>query len=84
VRAAAFAGGDLCDGAGQKIDFHQLKAERLALGDPRPSIEERYPSHRTYVRQVAHVAMRLRLERFLLAEDMRRYIQDAEASSVGR
>ena len=31
-----FAGDDLCDAAGQKIDFPQTKAERLAAGDPRP------------------------------------------------
>ena len=51
VRAAAFGGDDLCDAAGQKIDFHQTKDERLAAGDPRLSIEERYPTHRRYVRR---------------------------------
>jgi hypothetical protein len=45
LRAAAFAGDDLCDGFGQKLDFLQTKAERLAMGDTRPSIEERYPNH---------------------------------------
>ena len=35
LRAAAFAGDDLCDMAGQKIDFRQTKADRLAAGDPR-------------------------------------------------
>jgi hypothetical protein len=84
LRAAAFGGDDLCDAAGQKIDFHQSKAERLAFGDARPSIEERYPSHHTYVRRVAHVARRLHLERFLLDEDVNRYIENAEASSIGR
>ena len=32
--------------AGQKIDLRQTKADRLAVGDPRLSIEERYPTHR--------------------------------------
>ncbi len=45
VRAASFAGADLCDAFGQKIDFAQTRAERLAAGDPRLSIEERYPNH---------------------------------------
>jgi Alpha/beta hydrolase domain len=69
VRDAAFAGDDLCDAAGQKIDFHQTKAERLAAGDPRPSVEERYPNHEQYVRQVAHAARRLNRHHLLLDED---------------
>jgi Alpha/beta hydrolase domain len=82
VRAAAFAGDDLCDAAGQKIDFLQTKSERLATGDPRLSIEERYPNHRQYVREVAHAAKRLHRRGLLLEEDVQRYIKDAEASSV--
>jgi len=42
-----------CDAAGQKIDFAQTRAERLSSGDPRLSIEERYPRHARYVRAVA-------------------------------
>jgi hypothetical protein len=78
VRAAAFAGDDLCDAAGQKIDFPQTKAERLAAGDPRPSVEERYPHHKQYVREVAHAAKRLNHHRLLLDEDVQRYIKEAE------
>lgn len=51
-RAPAFAGPDLCDAAGMKIDFPRTKAERLATGDPRPSIEERYQTHGSYVNRV--------------------------------
>ncbi|MBA3439097.1 MAG: hypothetical protein H0T92_04425, partial [Pyrinomonadaceae bacterium] len=56
LRAAAFAGDDLCDAAGQKIDFRQTKTERLVIGDPRLSIEERYPTHEKYVKKVGHAA----------------------------
>jgi hypothetical protein len=84
VRAAAFGGDDLCDAAGQKIDFHQTRAERLAFGDPRPSIEERYPNHRSYVNEVTRIAWRLHRNGFLLAEDVQRYIQNAEASGIGQ
>ena len=84
LRAAAFAGDDLCDASGQKLDFAQTKAERLALGDPRPSIEERYPTHKKYVKDVTHAAKRLFDQRLLLAEDVQRYILSAEASSIGR
>ena len=41
LRAAALAGDDLCEAAGQEIDFPQTKADRLATGDPRLSIDER-------------------------------------------
>ncbi len=81
LRAAAFAGDDLCDAAGQKIDFRQTQAERLAAGDPRLSIEERYPNHRQYVREVAHAAKCLQRHGLLLDEDLQRYIKDAEGSS---
>jgi Alpha/beta hydrolase domain len=84
LRAAAFAGDDLCDLAGQKIDFRQTKADRLAVGDPRLSIEERYPTHNKYVREVTRAAIRLYWQRLLLDEDVRRYIGEAEASSIGK
>ena len=83
LRAAAFAGDDLCDAAGQKIDFRHTKAERLAAGDPRLSLEERYPYHRQYVREVAYAAMCLGQQRLLLGEDVQRYTKDAEDSSIG-
>jgi hypothetical protein len=80
VRAAAFAGDDLCDAAGQKIDFPKTQTERLAAGDPRLSIEERYPNHRQYVREVAHASKCLQRHGLLLDEDVQRYIKDAEGS----
>ena len=70
--------------AGQKIDFRQTKADRLAVGDPRLSIEERYPTHEEYVREVTRAAIRLYRQRLLLDEDVRRYIGEAEASSIGK
>jgi Alpha/beta hydrolase domain len=84
LRAAAFAGDDLCDPAGQKIDFAQTRAERRAAGDPRLSIEERYPSHGTYVSAVARAANDLHRQRFLLDEDVEQIIDAAAESSIGR
>jgi Alpha/beta hydrolase domain len=84
LRASAFAGDDLCDAAGQKIDFAQTKADRLAPGDPRLSIDERYPTHKKYVKDVTRAAERLFRQRLLLAEDVQRYIQRAETSSIGK
>ncbi len=65
---------DGCDASGQKIDFAQTKSERLASGDPRLSIEERYPNHGRYVIAVVRAAVRLHQQRFLLSEDLRDYI----------
>ena len=84
LRAASFAGGDLCDQSGQKIDFAQTMAERVAAGDPRLSIEERYPNHGTYVSAVARAANRLHRQRFLLDEDVERIIEAAAESSIGK
>ncbi|MGI9165633.1 MAG: alpha/beta hydrolase domain-containing protein [Pyrinomonadaceae bacterium] len=84
LRGAAFAGDDLCDPFGQKIDFRQTRAERLAIGDPRLSLEERYQTHEKYVKQVTHAAKHLQRRRLLLDEDVERYIKAAEASSIGK
>ena len=84
VRAASFAGDDLCDAFGQKIDFAQTEAERLAADDPRLSIEERYPNHGAYVSAVARAANGLHRQRFLLDEDVERIIGAAAESSIGK
>jgi hypothetical protein len=78
------AAGDGCDAAGQRIDFPKTKADREATGDPRPSIEERYPTHEKYMKKVTHAAQRLRHRRLLLEEDVQRYIEEAEASGIGK
>jgi hypothetical protein len=39
---------DGCEGSGQYIPFPKTKADRLASGDPRLSIEERYGNSATY------------------------------------
>jgi hypothetical protein len=83
LRTPAFGGDDLCT-AGQMIAFAQTKAERLAVGDPRLSIEERYPNHGKYVSAVARAANRLHHDRLLLGEDVERYVDAAAASGIGK
>jgi hypothetical protein len=73
---------DGCDAAGQKIDFAKTKAARLAAGDPRPSLEERYADHATYVGLVSRAAQALKEQRFLLDEDVQRITAAAQAASV--
>jgi len=94
LRAAAFGGGpvpasggrfdntDGCEASGQWIAFKSTKAERLAAGDPRRSLEERYKDHDGYVKAVGKAARKLEKRRFLLDEDVQRYIDEAQASGV--
>ena len=78
-------GGDyrLCTASGSFIPFAKTKAQRLASGDPRPSLEERYPSHDSYVKKVEQAAEKLVKERFLLEEDAQKIIDTAAKSSIG-
>jgi Alpha/beta hydrolase domain len=55
---------------GSTIPFPATRAERQAAGDPRPSIEERYPSKEDYLRRVQHAAEALVAQGYLLAEDL--------------
>src|SRR5205085_5681239 len=52
LRAGAHAN-DGCEGSGQMIAFPKTKVDRLASGDPRLSIEERYPSFSAYYSAVS-------------------------------
>ena len=47
----------------------KTKAERVASGDPRPSVEERYPSFGQYQSAVMRGMDNLVKDRFLLCED---------------
>lgn len=84
LRAPAFGGGpwDGCEASGQWIPFATTKAERLASGDPRKSLQERYEDHAGYVMEVAKEARKLQERRLLLPEDVQRYIDAAQAGNV--
>jgi hypothetical protein len=73
---------DGCDASGQRLPFAETKAARLAGGDPRLSLQERYKDHDTYVKLVTSAAQRLEHERLLLDEDVQNYIAAAQAASV--
>ncbi|MCC7174561.1 MAG: hypothetical protein IT159_05135 [Bryobacterales bacterium] len=84
VTASGYLKGQTCGFAGGFIPFARTRAERLAEGDPRPSLEERYGTHEGYVSRVRAAAERLVRERFLLPEDAGRIIEQAEASAILR
>ena len=82
LRRAGFGENEGCEADGQHIPFKTTKAERMAAGDPRLSLEERYKNHDGYVKAVTRAAGKLQWQRFLLLEDAQRYIEEAEASDV--
>jgi hypothetical protein len=66
------------------IPFATTRAERLASGDPRVSLEERYGTHDGYVKAVTAAANALVTKGFLLRADADAMIGQAEASRVLR
>src|SRR5258708_32614800 len=84
LRAAGNRAPDLCSLTGSFIPFVTTNAERLAAGDPRPSLQERYEDHDGYVEAVREAARQLVKLRLLLLEDAARFIRNAEASDVLR
>jgi hypothetical protein len=84
LRRDGFGEGDQCAGTGSFIPFAKTRAERVASGDPRLSLEERYPTHEAYVTAVRRAADGLVRERLLLRADAEDIVRRAEASDVGR
>jgi len=71
-----------CNLQGSFIPFAATKAERDAASDPRPSLEERYPSKDTYVAAIRTAADGLVKARMLLSDDAARLIADAQRDGV--
>jgi hypothetical protein len=68
--------------AGGYIPFAVTKAQRMASGDPRLSVEERYGTQDGYLCAVRIAATKLMRQGFLLPEDADRLIAQAAASDV--
>ena len=84
LRAPQFGGPDGCESFGQFLPFATTMAQRLANGDSRPSLEERYQTHDRYVLYVRKSALTLQFQRLLLQADVDKYITDAQNSNVLR
>ena len=82
VRKAGFSEGDSCDLTGSVVPLFRTLAERQAAGDPRPSLQERYPTHANYVARVTAAANSLVARRLLLPEDAQFLIDQASAAAV--
>jgi hypothetical protein len=81
LRSAAFGGKadgtDGCESTGQSVVFAPTAAARLAVGDPRPSLDERYGSHAGLVAARTAAANALLAKRLLLQADVNAYISNA-------
>lgn len=75
---------DLCALSGTYVPFARTRAERLASGDARPSLEERYGNRAGFVKAVRHASKELVKQRFLLKEDADKFIRAAAESDVLR
>jgi len=60
---------DGCESSGQMIAFPRTAADRAATGDPRPSVEERYPTFQAYYSKVVSAIDDLIAQRLYLCED---------------
>jgi len=84
IAAEGFHAGKICNYAGGMIPFARTAAERLASGDPRLSLEERYGTHAGYVEAVREAAAHALEQGFLLPADAEALIARAEAGNVLR
>ncbi len=82
AQASGFFKGQICGFSGGYIPFARTRAERIASGDPRPSIEERYGTQEGYVCVVRRAAESLVKDRFLLRADADRIISAAAGAGV--
>jgi len=79
VRAAGFSQGDACDLTGGYIPFAVTKAQRIASGDPRLSLQERYGSTAGYISAVTAAVNSLVSQRLILSSDAAGAISNATA-----
>ena len=66
------------------IPFARTKAERIAGGDPRLSLEERYQTHDGYVQAVTTAAAKLVKDGYLREADADAMVKQAQASAILR
>jgi hypothetical protein len=72
IRARGHGHGMLHDFSGSTIPLPDTADERIATGDPRLSIEERYTDQTGYTAAIRRAAESLAADRFLLEEDIER------------
>ena len=82
LRREGFSENEGLESDGQYIPFAKTRSDRIATGDPRLSLEERYADHEGYVAAVERAARKLGEERFLLPVDVKKYIEEARSRDI--
>ena len=82
LRAIGHGANDFCSLTGSYIPFAKAAEERIPLGDPRLSLEERYKNHNSYLIRVLFAALSLYKRGFLLKNDMAQIIKDAATGDM--
>jgi hypothetical protein len=81
IRREGFSEGDACDTAGSYMPFAVTKGERVATGDLRPSLQERYGTLANYTILATAAANQLVAQRLLLQSDLAAAIQSATSQA---
>ena len=82
LRAPGPRSRDLCGLSGSFFSFFDTRVDRLAAGDSRLSLEERYGDHEGFVDAVRQAVRELTADRFLLTEDAETIIRLAKDSDI--
>jgi Alpha/beta hydrolase domain len=82
IQSAGFFKAQICGFTGGYVPFAVTKAERVAAGDSRPSLEERYGTQDGYMCVVRRAAEQLVQSRFLLREDADRTVAAAAGARI--
>jgi hypothetical protein len=77
LRKSGYGEGELCGINGSTIPFAKTLSSRMASGDQRASLAERYPGSDAYVRAVASSVRGLQEQRLLLPADGEKIMQKA-------
>jgi hypothetical protein len=80
--ASGFEKGTGCGFQGGYIPFAATRQQRIASGDPRPSLEERYGTHEIYVAKVRQTAQELVSQHLLLRTDADRLVLEAQKAAI--
>lgn len=83
-RAEGYGPTAFCALQGGVLPLAETRAARLAAGDPRLSVEERYPTRDAYVAAVRAAAERLVAQRLMLPEDVETQVRAARDDTLAR
>ncbi len=81
MQGPGFREGHSCGLSGSYLPFAATRQDRLATGDPRPSLEERYGDSAGYLNTLEAAAAALVRDRLLLPADAERYLREATADN---